>query len=159
MAKAIPEGYRTVTPYLTVRNAAKALDFYRQAFGAQEVVRMPMPDGKLMHAEFKIGDSFIMISDEFESGGCKAPETVGAATSSVMLYVEDVDATYKRAVDAGGKPTMPPQDMFWGDRFGSLTDPFGQVWGIATHKEDVSGEEMEKRAAQFMQNMGQSHSA
>jgi PhnB protein len=155
MVNPIPAGYRTVNPYLTVRNGVQALDFYKKAFGAEEIARMLMPDGKLMHAEFKIGDTMVMMSDEFETGGCKSPETVGAATSSLMLYVEDTDASYKRAVDAGAKSTMAPQDMFWGDRFCQVVDPFGQVWSIATHIEDVSPEEMEKRTAAFAQSMGQ----
>ncbi|MGH7268110.1 MAG: VOC family protein [Candidatus Rokuibacteriota bacterium] len=155
MAKPIPDGYRTATPYLTVKGAAQAIDFYERAFGAQEVERMTGPDGKsVMHAEIKIGDSIVMLSDELPQGGCRSPQTLGGTTASIFLYVPDVDAAFKRALDAGAKAAMPPADMFWGDRFGKLVDPFGHEWGMATHKEDLSPEEIRKRGAAAMASMG-----
>jgi PhnB protein len=149
--KAIPEGYYSLTPYLVITGAAKAIEFYKKAFGAVETVRMPGPDGKIMHAELKIGNSVLMLSDENPERGHFSPSTRGGSTGSVMLYTEDVDATFKQAVAAGAKADMPPADMFWGDRMGNLTDPFGHTWAIATHKEDVSEEEMGRR----MQEQGQ----
>ncbi|TMA79416.1 MAG: VOC family protein [Deltaproteobacteria bacterium] len=148
-AKPIPPGYHAVTPYLTVRGAARAIDFYKRAFGATEQMRMPAADGeRLMHAEIRIGDSVVMLSDEFpEMGGGRSPESLGGAGGSLFLYVDDVDATFRQAVAAGGKALMPVQDMFWGDRFGRVADPFGHVWGIATHTEDLTPEEIGRRAA------------
>jgi PhnB protein len=155
MAKPIREGFRTVTPYLTVKSAAQAIDFYKRAFGAQEIERMAGPDGKsIMHAEIKIGDSVVMLSDEMPQGGTVSPQTLSGTTGSLFLYVPDVDAAFKRALDAGAKAVMPPADMFWGDRFGKLVDPFGHHWGMATHKEDLSPEEVRKRGAAFMASMG-----
>jgi PhnB protein len=151
MAKAtnpIPKGYHTITPSLTCRDAAKAIDFYKKAFGAQELMRMPSPDGKIGHAEIKIGDSVVFISDEFP-GRTAAPSPTATPSSSLFLYVEDVDAVYNRAVSAGAKSTMPLQDMFWGDRFGNVVDPFGHQWGLATHIEDVAPDEIERRSAAF----------
>ena len=151
MAKAtnpIPKGYHTITPSLTCRDAAKAIDFYKKAFGAQELMRMPSPDGKIGHAEIKIGDSVVFISDEFP-GRTAAPSLTATPSSSLFLYVEDVDAVYNRAVSAGAKSTMPLQDMFWGDRFGNVVDPFGHQWGLATHIEDVAPDEIERRSAAF----------
>lgn len=144
--KPIPEGYHSITASLTCRNAARAIDFYKQAFGAQEKGRMAMPDGKIGHAELKIGDSVIFVNDEM---GPAATVSSGAAPIYLYLYVPDVDATYKRAVAAGAHADMPVTDMFWGDRYGKLTDPFGHQWGIATHIEDLAGEEIEKRARAF----------
>jgi len=144
--KAIPEGYHTATPHLIVRNAAQAIEFYKKAFGAKEVMRMATPDGKVGHAELKIGDSVIFLADESPQMATKSPQTLGGCTGGVMLYVDDVDTTYQRALDAGGKSFMPVADMFWGDRYGSLVDPFGHAWSVATHKEDVAPGEMEKRA-------------
>jgi len=141
----IPEGYRTVTPYLIIRDAARAIEFYVKAFGAKEVMRMPMPDGKLAHAEIQIGDSMIMIADENLEWGARSPETLSGTPVGIFLYVPDVDATFKQAVDAGATPTMPPSDMFWGDRYGKVKDPFGHEWSVGTHIEDVSPEEMGKR--------------
>jgi PhnB protein len=143
--KAIPDGYYSLTPYLVITGAAKAIEFYKKAFGAVETVRMPGPDGKIMHAELQIGNSMLMLSDENPERGHFSPSTRGGSTGSVMLYTEDVDATFKQAVAAGAKADMPPADMFWGDRMGNLTDPFGHTWAIATHKEDVSPEEMGRR--------------
>ena len=143
--KAIPEGYYSLTPYLAVRGAAAAIEFYTKAFGAQELMRMPGPGGRIMHAEVKIGNSVLMLADENPERGHLSPASRGGATASVMFYTEDVDATFKKAVAAGAKADMPPADMFWGDRMGNLTDPFGHTWAIATHKEDVSPGEMQKR--------------
>ena len=143
--KPIPEGYHSVTPYLAIRNASAALDFYQKAFGAQEMFRMPSPDGKIGHAEIKIGDSMIMLADEHADMDFFGPETRGGVTANIMLYVEDVDAQFKRALDAGAKEIRPLKDEFYGDRMGTVKDPFGHVWHLATHKEDVSPEEMQKR--------------
>jgi PhnB protein len=156
MAKAIPDGYRTVTPYLTVKGAAQAIEFYKRAFGARESERMTGPDGKsVMHAEIQIGDSLVMLSDEFPQMGSRSPQTLGGTTAAIFLYVPDVDAAFQQAVDAGAKAIMPPADMFWGDRFGKLVDPFGHHWAMATHKEDLSDEEIRKRGAAAMASMGQ----
>jgi PhnB protein len=149
--KPIPEGYHTATPYLTLNDAAGAIDFYKRAFGAQELVRMQGPPGKIGHAEIKIGDSMIMLSDELPGGGTRAPQSLGGTTAAIFLYVPDVDATFKQATAAGAKPDMPLTDMFWGDRFGKMTDPFGHSWALATHKEDVTPEEMKKRMAAMAQ--------
>jgi PhnB protein len=154
MVKPIPDGYHTVTPSLVLKGAAQAIEFYKKAFGATEHFRMPGPDGKsLMHAELKIGDSIVMLADEQPERGCKAPTSVGASTGSLFLYVKDVDAAFKRAVEAGAKVMMPPADMFWGDRFGQVEDPFGHRWGLGTHKEDVPPDEIAKRQQQFFASM------
>ena len=145
--KAIPEGYYSLTPYLVVRGAAAAIEFYTKAFGAAEMMRMPGPGGKIMHAELKIGNSVLMLADENPERGHLSPASRGGHTSSVMFYTDDVDATFRKAIAAGAKETTPVTDMFWGDRMGNLTDPFGHSWAIATHKEDVSPDEMEKRMA------------
>ena len=145
--KPIPEGYHSVTPYLIIKNAADAIEFYKKAFGATELFRIDQPDGKIGHAEIKIGDSPIMLSDEFPEMGHRGPQSLGGSPVSIMLYVEDVDAVVNRATTAGAKLDRPVEDKFYGDRAGSLTDPFGHIWHIGTHKEDVSPEEMEKRAA------------
>jgi len=152
--KAIPQGYRTVTPYLTVHDAARALDFYKRAFGAQEVVRMDGPGGKIAHAEIKIGDSMIMLGDEMP-GANKAPQTLGGTTAGVMLYVENADAVFNQAISAGAQVEAPLADMFWGDRYGKLKDPFGHSWAVATHKEDVAPAEMSKRMKDAMAKMAQ----
>ncbi len=152
---AIPKGYHTATPYLVVNDGNRALDFYKQAFGATEINRMKSPNGKIGHAEFKIGDSVIMLSDEMPGSGNRSPQSLGGSCVSIFLYVENVDAVFDQAVKAGAKPDMPPQDMFWGDRFGKLTDPFGHLWAIATHIEDVAPQEMEKRAKEAMAKMAQ----
>jgi PhnB protein len=156
----LPKGFHTVTPALVVRGAAEAIEFYKKALGAEELTRMPSPDGKISHAELKIGNSIIFVSDEFPNMGVtKAPQTLGGCTSTLHLYVEDVDTSFNRAVEAGGKVSMPVADMFWGDRFGSFTDPFGHHWGILTHKEDLSAEEMDKRAQDFYASMAQKKTA
>jgi PhnB protein len=145
--KPIPEGYHTATPYLIVSDAASAIDFYKKAFGATELTRMTQPDGRIGHAEIKIGDSPIMLADEFPEIGARSPQRFGGSPVSILLYVEDVDALFSQAVAAGGKVLRPVKDQFYGDRSGGVTDPFGHVWYIATHKEDVAPEEMHKRAA------------
>ncbi|MCC6860246.1 MAG: VOC family protein [Bryobacterales bacterium] len=160
MAKPIPEGYHTITPYLVVKDANQAIDFYKRAFGARELSRMTGPDGqRVMHAEIKIGDSVMMLSDEFPGAGVSAPQSVGGTTCQTFLYVPDVDAAFKQAVSAGATANMPPSDMFWGDRFGKLSDPFGHHWGLATHKEDVAPEEMRKRAEAFFAQMAEQRKA
>jgi PhnB protein len=151
--KPVPEGYHTVIPSLTVDNASKAIDFYKKAFGAKERLRMPMPDGRVAHAELEIGDSVLMLSDPFEQATTKPPKDVGGTTVSIFLYVEDIDELYKQAIDAGAKGLQEPEDMFWGDRFGSVTDPFGHHWSMATHKEDLSPEEMAQRSKEAMASM------
>jgi PhnB protein len=145
--KPIPDGYHTVTPYLIIKGAADAIDFYKRAFGATELFRMPQPDGRIGHAEIKIGDSPIMLADEFPEMGHRSPQSLGGSPVSILLYCEDVDTVFNRAVTEGAKQDRPVEDKFYGDRGGSLTDPFGHIWHIATHKEDVSPEEMEKRVA------------
>ncbi len=144
-AKAIPAGHRTVTPYLTIKHAVKALEFYKKAFGATEIFKLVMPDGRLGHAEIRLGDSLIMLSDEFPEFGGKAPEALGGSPVSIHLYVEDVDAFFKRALGAGAKERKPVMDQFYGDRSGQLEDPFGHLWWVATHREDVTPEELQKR--------------
>jgi len=154
MAKAIPDGYHTVTPALTVKNGAAAIEFYKKAFGAEEVMRVHGPDGKsLMHAEIRVGDSRIMLGEEWPDQRVLAPSSAGAATSSLYLYVADVDAAFKRAVSAGAKALMPVTDMFWGDRFGQVEDPSGHRWGLATHVEDPSPEEITRRQREFFASM------
>jgi len=143
--KAVPTGHRTVTPYLAIKNAAKALEFYKTAFGATESYKLMMPDGRLGHAEIRLGDSMIMLSDEFPEYGGTAPETLGGSPVSIHLYVEDVDAFFKKALAAGAKERKPVMDQFYGDRSGQLEDPFGHLWWVATHKEDIAPEEMQKR--------------
>ena len=151
--KPIPEGYHTVTPYLAVDDAAKAIDWYTNAFGAKERVRMDAPGGHIGHAELEIGDSLVMLSDPFPQASTTPPKELGGTTVSVMLYVEDVDAVAKKALDAGAIATMEVADQFWGDRMGSITDPFGHSWSIATHVEDVPPEEMAERAKAAMAAM------
>jgi PhnB protein len=157
--KPVPEGFHTATPTLVVRNAAQAIDFYKTIFGAEEIMRMPSPDGKISHAELRIGDSIIFLSDEFPNMGGKSPQTLGGFTGSIYLYVPDVDDVFQRAIDAGGKSAMPVTDMFWGDRHGNFIDPFGHSWGVSTHVEDVPEEEMGKRAQAFYAQMEQKKSA
>ena len=145
--KPIPEGYHSVTPYLIIKGAAAAIDFYKKAFGATELFRIDAPEGKVGHAEIKIGDSPIMLADEFPGMGYVSPKTLGGTPVSLLIYVDDVDTVFPQAIAAGGKQEKPLQDQFYGDRSGTLTDPFGHVWTVATHTEDVSPEEMDKRAA------------
>jgi PhnB protein len=145
--KPIPDGYHTVTPYLIIKGAADALEFYKKAFDATELFRMAQPDGKIGHAEIKIGDSPIMLADEFPEMNYVGPQTLGGSPVSIMIYVDDVDAIFNQAIAAGAQQQKAVEDKFYGDRIGSLVDPFGHVWHIATHKEDVTPEEMEKRMA------------
>lgn len=144
--KAIPDGYHTATPYLVIKGAGKAIEFYKEVFGATETVRMLALDGNVMHAEIKIGDSMIMLSDECPDWNALGPLTIGGTTVSIVLYVEDVDTVVNGAVTAGAKLVMPTADQFWGDRMGTVIDPFGHKWSIATHKEDLTPEEVSTRA-------------
>ncbi len=147
--KPIPDGYHTVTPYLTVNDAAAALTFYAQAFGAEEVLRLNMPDGKIGHAEFKIGASNFMISDEYPNPTSTSPQTLGGSSVKLHLYLADFDDGFARAIAAGATETMPPADQFWGDRMGSLVDPFGHHWLLATHIEDVDPSDFQSRMEAF----------
>ena len=145
--KPIPDGYHTATPYLIIQGAAAALDFYKKAFGATELMRMAKPDGRIGHAEIRIGDSCIMLADEVPEMGYRGPKSLGGTPVSILLYFGDVDAVVARAVAAGAKLTRPVQDQFYGDRSGVIEDPFGHLWTIATHKEELSPEEMDRRVA------------
>ena len=158
MTNPIPEGYNSVTPYLVVDDAKRALEFYRDAFGAEEKFRLPMGD-RIGHAEIKIGDSFVMLADEFPEMGHLGPNSRGGPTSSIVLYVEDVDTAFKKAVEAGAKEQRPVENQFWGDRMGTLTDPFGHQWSLATHVEDVSESEMQSRMAAFDQSQRETEPA
>jgi PhnB protein len=151
--KPIPEGYHTATPALTVDDAARALEFYVRAFSAKKRAGVSSFSGKILHAEFQIGDSIFMVSDEFPNMRSKSPKSLGGASGSVWLYVPEVDALYNQAVAAGATSVMPPTDMFWGDRFASVLDPFGHHWSIATHREDVPPAEMEARSKKFYSQM------
>jgi uncharacterized glyoxalase superfamily protein PhnB len=145
--KPIPTGFHTLTPHLVVKGAGKAIEFYKKAFGAEEIGRMPGPDGKsIMHADLVIGDSHVFLVDEFSEMGLRAPQSLGGTPVTIHLYVEDVDAAFGKAVAAGAQVKMPLSDMFWGDRYGVLTDPFGHSWSMATHKEDLTPEEIGKRS-------------
>ncbi len=144
----IPEGYHTVTPHLVIKNAGEAIEFYKRAFGAEELCRMPGPDGRtVMHAELRIGDSPLMICEEFPEMGCRSPALLGGCPVTIHLYVENADRAFERAVKAGAQATMPLKNQFWGDRYGKLRDPYGYEWSVATHVEDVTPEECAKRAA------------
>jgi PhnB protein len=148
-AKPIPDGYHTVTPYLIVHDAAKALEFYKKALGAQELFRMPMPNGRIGHAEIRIGDSIVMLADEFPEMGVRSATAYGGTPVGMCLYVEEVDARFQQAVAAGATVERPVQDQFYGDRSGTVVDPFGHKWTIATHKEDLTPEEMGRRMEEF----------
>lgn len=152
--KAIPDGYTALTPYLVCKDAAKAIEFYTKAFGAEELMRMPGPNGRVMHAEMKIGGAILMLSDENAERGHLSPSSIGGSGSSIMFYTDDVDGMFNRAVSLGAKADQAPSDMFWGDRMGNLTDPFGHLWAIATHKEDVAPAEMERRMAAMSDHAG-----
>ncbi len=154
----IPEGFHSLTPQLTCRDAARAIDFYKNIFGATEVMRMASPDGKITHAELKIGDSHLMLNDEFP-GMTAAPNPSATHSSSLFFYMEDVDSVFNRAVAAGSRVDMPLNNMFWGDRYGKITDPFDHRWGLATHVEDVAPEEMKRRSAAEMAKMAKAASA
>lgn len=149
-AQPVPAGYRTVTPYLVCRGASGAIDFYKRAFGAKEKLRMARPDGKVAHAEIQIGDSRVMLGEEAPEMGARSPETLGGSAGGVLLYVRNVDAFTDKAIAAGATVVMPVQDMFWGDRYGKLKDPFGHEWSVATHKEDLTPKEMAKRGQAAM---------
>jgi PhnB protein len=166
----IPQGYHSITPYLVIDGAAEAIRFYGQAFGATELMRLPMPGpsggaagagggDKLGHAEIKIGDSIIMLADEFPDMGIQGPNSRGGATSSLLLYTLDVDAAFKRAIEAGCTAEKEPEDQFWGDRMGTLRDPFGHRWSIATHVEDVSEDEIQRRMEEFSKSGGRAETA
>jgi len=146
----IPTGFHTLTPTLTVDNAAEAIEFYKRAFGAQEVERCLGPSNKVMHAEIRIGDSTLMLNDEFPDWDCRSPKTIGGTASAIYVYVEHVDKVFDRAVKAGATVVMPLQDQFWGDRCGQIIDPYGHKWSIATHVEDVSPEEMQRRQEEWL---------
>jgi len=143
----VPDGYHTITPYLVIRGAAQAIDYYKQAFGATEIMRIQQPDGRVGHAELKFGDAVVMLADEFPEINVVGPATLGNTTVGVLLYVENADATFDKAVSLGAKVRKPMADQIYGDRNGTLEDPFGHKWTIATHKEDVTPEEMERRMA------------
>jgi len=158
--KPVPDGYHTITPHIILDDAAKAIEFYQKAFGAKERMRMPGPGGKIVHAEVTIGDSVFMLSDEIapmpgQPGVYKSPKAAGLCTGALFLYVPDVDAAFGRAMKAGCNVRTPVTDMFWGDRYGQVIDPFGHTWGLATHTEDVSMKDMEKRQQEFMAKMAQ----
>lgn len=152
MTKHVPEGYHTITPYLIVDGASQAIDFYKKAFGATELYRLEGPDGKLGHAEIQIGNSRIMLADEHPQMGHKGPRALSGTPVSLLLYVDDCDAVFRKAVEAGGKVQMEMKDQFYGDRSGTLQDPFGHVWTVSTHVEDVPPEEVERRAAEMMKS-------
>jgi PhnB protein len=151
--KPIPDGYHTLTPFLTVKDAARAIEFYKQAFGAEERGVMKGPDGKVMHAELKIGDSIIMLADEFPEFGVLSPQTSGGAGMGLHIYIDGVDAAFDRAVKAGAQVEMPLAEQFWGDRYGKLKDPFGHHWSIATHTKDLSMDEMKRNMDEAMKHM------
>jgi len=153
-----PKGYHSVTPYLIIDDAAAAIDFYARAFGAEEVLRLPMGD-RIAHAEVKIGDSHVMLADEFPDMGFLGPKARGGATASFMVYVRDVDAAFARALEQGAIQERAVEDQFWGDRAGTLVDPFGHRWTIATQKEEVSPEELEQRMAEWMEKQGEADAA
>ena len=152
-AKAVPVGYHTITPSLTLDDAAKTIEWYKQALGAEEISRSVGPDGKIMHAEIKIGDSRVMVNDVMM--GQRGPQSIGGSPASLWLYVEDSDALFNRAVKAGAQVQMPIDDQFWGDRAGAVADPAGYTWWIASRKEDFTHEEMEQRATEFFKQMAQ----
>lgn len=151
MVNPVPDGYHTVTPYLIIKGASDAIEFYKRAFGANEVMRMPKPDGGIAHAEIAIGNSHIMLADEYPEMGYRSPQSLGGSGVSLMLYLENVDDVFKRALAAGATQLQEVKNQFYGDRSGTLRDPFGHVWTVATHVEDVPPDEMERRAARYMQ--------
>ena len=153
MPQPVPEGYHTLIPYIAVDDATAAIEFYQRAFGAKERLRMAGPAGMIAHAELEIGDSIVMLSDPFPQSSSRPPKELGGTSAGIFVYVDNVDELYKQAIDAGATSTMEPENMFWGDRFGSVMDPFGHSWQIATHVEDVAPDEMEKRSAEWMAQM------
>ena len=156
-AAATPKGYHTVTPSLFVAGAAEAIEFYKKALGAEELMRFPGPDGKIMHAEIKVGDSIIMLADEMPDMGGRGPRTIGGTPVSFFVYGENVDAAWKRAIDAGAREVVPLADQFWGDRTGCLEDPFGHQWWLATHVQDLTPEEIRKNAEAHFGQMQPAH--
>jgi PhnB protein len=150
--KSVPEGYHAATPYLIVKGAAEAIEFYKRAFGATELLRMADPQGRVAHAEIKIGDSVIMLADEHPAMGYRGPRSLGGSSVSILLYLEDVDTVFERAVKTGARALRPVANQFYGDRSGTLEDPFGHVWTVATHVEDVPPEEMQRRAEAAMKS-------
>src|SRR5687768_5046398 len=156
--KPIPDGYHSVTPYLVMREAARAIDFYKRALGATELFRFDAPGGRIGHAEIKIGDSVIMLADEHPEMGHRGPQSLGGSSVGLMVYVDDVDSQFERAIDAGAKVKQPLKDQFYGDRSGTIEDPFGHVWTIATHKEDISAQELKKRADELSSKAAQQQS-
>ena len=158
-AQAIPPGFHTLTPYLVVRDAPQAIEFYKQALGAKVRGVHPTPDGKVMNADLKIGDSILLFSDEFPGPGCRSPQTLGGSSVTIHVYVKDVDKLFNQAVDAGAKVIMPLMDAFWGDRYGQLEDPFGHRWSLATHKEDLSAKIIGQRAQAVFAEMAKQHQA
>lgn len=154
--KAIPDGFHTITPHLTIRDASRAIDFYKKAFGAQVLHVQKMPDGKVMHAAVKIGDSICMLNDEFPEHGSLSPLSTGGSGVHLHIYLENVDAAFEKAVSAGATVKMPLMDMFWGDRYGIVTDPFGHSWSLATHIRDVSEEEMQRAQEAMAEKMPKS---
>ena len=153
--KPVPDGYHTLTPFLTVRDAVRAIEFYKNAFGAEERGVMKGADGKVMHAELKIGDSIIMLSDEFPDYGALSPQAIGGSAMGLHIYLDGVDAAFERAVKAGAEVEMPVMDQFWGDRYGKLKDPFGHKWSIGTHVKDLSMDEMKKGMDEAMEKAAQ----
>jgi len=158
MVKPIPDGYHSVTPYLIVDDAKGAIDFYKRAFGAVEKFRLPM-DNRIGHAELQIGDSIVMLADEFPDMGHLGPKSRGGPTASLMVYVPDVDAAFRKALDAGAREQRPVEDQFWGDRMGTLTDPFGHQWSLATHVKEIPPEELQQRMQEFTAKQKQSEPA
>ncbi len=163
MVNPIPEGYHSITPYLVVNNGVEAIEFYRRAFGAIEKYRHSSPDGKtIINAELRIGDSPILLSDEFSHEGgtesCRSPKSIGGSAVTIHIYTEDVDKVFNQAVSAGAKAVMPVMDMFWGDRYGQLVDPYGHIWSIATHKQDLSNEEIQSAGEAMFKDMTSSKS-
>ncbi len=158
MTKPIPEGYHSVTPYLVLDDAANAIEFYKKAFGAEEKYRLPMGD-KIGHAEIKIGDSFVMLADEFPEMGHLGPKSRGGTTVSLLIYLPDVDTAFKKALDAGATQTKPLENQLWGDRMGTVTDPFGHQWSLSTHVEDVSEDEIARRFEEFLAKQKQAEPA
>ena len=159
MSKPIPAGYHSVTPAIVVRDAAAAIDFYKKAFGAEEIDRMAGPDGSIMHAEIRIGDSILMLGEENEQWGTKSPLSLNGVHGSLHIYVEDADAAFNRALKAGATVRYPLEDAFWGDRYGKVTDPFGHEWGLATRVKDMTKAEMEKAGKEWMAKAAQTAGA
>jgi PhnB protein len=147
--KPIPDGFHSITPSLVVDNAAEAIEFYKKAFGAEELSRMPMPDGRVGHSELKFGDSIIFVSDEFPEMGIRSPKSLGGTHGGLGFYVEDADAVFEKAVAAGATPVMPLMDAFWGDRYGKVTDPYGHTWSVMTHVKDLTMEEITEASKEY----------